>query len=327
MNSELRNERVERPSIAQLALFTGLSGIGCILLGYLLLPVAAAFYAALLTFENKNGKIFSYVVPSVVFIINILFNGFFSLEGIAYVAVGSVLYFLYKKGRGKGESAFYVTLLLVLLMLLSAVLLAFDSVGSIRISSVGEYYSEYYYSLKSSFVELIAGLKSVNSEGFIEYASNAAEAELMFHSAVYMLLPFLILAAFVLCGFTFKFFSGRVYKYSDDKEKIVCWNFGTSSLVAYFYLAVSVLMMFEQAGAFGLVITSLDLIFMTIYAYIGFKMVHLIIASKKGGMMAAVIIIAAIVLLSSFAIQLLSYIGVYFTVMFNKSRQDKTPIV
>lgn len=327
MNSELTNSRIDRSSVTQLALYTALGGIGCILLGYLLLPVAAAFYAALLTFENKNGRIFSYVIPPVVFIINIIFNGFFSLEGLAYVAVGSLIYFFYRKGKSKGESAFYITLLLVIMMLISAVFVAFENVGAIRISSISEFYSELYYALKNDFISVISGLKSVNGEGFTEYVSNAAEAEAMFHSAVYMLLPFLILVAFLLCGVTFKLFAGRVFKYADDKEKIVCWNFGTSNAVAYFYLAVSILSMFRNSGGFALVIMSLDLVFLAVFAYIGFRVVHVMISAKKGARMATVVLAAAIVLLSSFAVQLLSYLGVYFTIMFNKTNKDKTPIV
>ena len=327
MNPGLKHEQIYAPSIPQLALFTGLAGIGCVLLGYLILPVAAALYATLLTFENKNGRIFSYVIPSLVFIINILFNGFFSLEGLAYVAVGAVLYYLYKSGKGKGESAFYITSMLVIMMLISAVFLAFDNVGAIRISSVGEFYSEAYYALKNDFIDMLSSLKTVNADGFTEYFSNPSEAEAIFHSAVCMLLPFLILIAFLLCGITFKLFSGRIFKYSDEKEKIVCWNFSTSNTVAYFYLAVSVLSMLESGGAFALVITSLNLVFLAVFGYIGFRVVHVMISAKKGPRMATVVIIAAIVLLSSFAIQLLSYLGIYFTVMFNKTNKDKTPIV
>lgn len=327
MNSELRNNRIERPSIAQLALFTALSGIGCLLLGYLLLPVAAAFYAALLTLENKNGKILSYVIPAVIFIINILFNGFFSLEGIAYVAVGAVLYFTYKSGKSKGEAAFYVSLLIVVMIFISAAFLAFDNVGALRVSSIGEFYSQLYLSLKGDFISVVSAMKSVNADGFTEYTTNATEAEAMFNSAVNMLLPFVILVAFLLCGVTFKLFSGRIFRYSDDKEKIVSWNFGTSNAVAYFYIAVSVFSMLGATGAFGLVITSLDLVFLAVFAYVGFRVVHIMISAKKGPRMATVVIIAAIILLSSFAIQLLSYLGVYFTIMFNKAKKDKTPLV
>ena len=95
--------RVKEPSLPSLVIFAFLSGALCTLFGYIFLPVAAGIYASLLFAESKGKPVFSYLVPVATVALNFFLNGFYSLEGVAYVVVGLVIYRLYRSGKTKNE--------------------------------------------------------------------------------------------------------------------------------------------------------------------------------------------------------------------------------
>ena len=132
--------------MTRLAVSCVLSVIGCILLGYFMLPLAAAFYAGVLLYEKPNKRILSYVIPIVMFTLNLLLSGLFSLEAIAYVLVGLVIYICSSKNKSKGESVFWTTLLIAVLILISAIILPFDLNGSVGLISIKQFYSNLYFS-------------------------------------------------------------------------------------------------------------------------------------------------------------------------------------
>ena len=313
----------EKPSVATLAVLTAVFGFGCLMLGYLLLPFAAAFYATLLMYENRNGKLLSYVIPVVLFILNIFLNGFFSLEAIGYVVVGLIIYLSYTKNRTKAEAAFLATFAVAVLIIISLVLIAFDEIGAVRLSAVSEFYSSLYYKLKELFINTLVTLKTVDADGITQYRFNSSEAEEIFISVIPMLLPLLVISSFLISGIAFKLFSGSVLKYSETKEKILAWNFGASSIVAYFYLIVSLLSLFKLSGSFELIILPLNVIFMTVFAYIGLKVLYAILSVKKSTLFAIVVLAAAFILLSTAALQFASYFGVYFTIICNSDSASK----
>ena len=80
---------------------TLLFGFACLLCGYLLLPLAAGFYAALLSTEKKGTRVLSYLVPLFLLVINIFLNGFYSLEAVSYVVVGAILFVGFDKRKSK----------------------------------------------------------------------------------------------------------------------------------------------------------------------------------------------------------------------------------
>lgn len=314
----------EKPSVPALAILTAVFGFGCLMLGYLLLPFAAAFYATLLMYENKNGKMLSCIIPVALFILNIFLNGFFSLEAVGYVIVGLIMYFCYTKNRTKSEAVFWVTAAIAILIIFSLFLIAFDEVGAVRFSAIKEFYSSLYYKLKKLFVDTLISLKTVDSDGITQYRFNSSEAEELFVSAIPMLLPLLVIFSFISSGIAFKLFSGRVMKYSDSKEKILAWNFVTSSTVAYFYLIVSLISLFKLSGNFATVIFTLNVIFMAVFAYIGLKVLYAILSVKKSTMFAIIILAASFILLYTAALQVISYFGVYFTIISNANSNSSS---
>ena len=92
------------PSLLSLVLLTFLGAMGCMLLGYIVLPFAAAFYAALIFTEKKSKFLFSYLIPIFSVAINFLLNGPYSLEGVSFAAVGfsdTTTYFAFVETEGE----------------------------------------------------------------------------------------------------------------------------------------------------------------------------------------------------------------------------------
>ena len=137
MQLNIRDGENYKSTLAKLSVLTVAFSILCTFFGYLLMPLAAATYALVLTFENRGRRIFSFVIPVVTYLINLLFMGFYSLEGIAYAVVGIIIFLLVKRGKTKGEIAFWISFATVVMMFISALLLAMafnKSVSILKIS-------------------------------------------------------------------------------------------------------------------------------------------------------------------------------------------------
>ena len=122
MELSLKKRYSYKNTILFLSIMCALSAVGCSLLGYIMLPFAASLYATLLLYESKEKRIISYVLPVIMFVINFALNGLLSLEAVAYVIIGVVVYLSYVKKRSKAEGAFIATIVLLLLILISALL-------------------------------------------------------------------------------------------------------------------------------------------------------------------------------------------------------------
>ncbi len=314
LNSYMRYNSV----ILKLAMFTALGAFACTLFGYLFLPFAAASYATLIAYENQKRRIFTYATPAVMFVINLLLAGPYSLEGVAYVLVGIVIYFLAKLGKTKGEVAFWSILLLLVLMFLSAILFAMDYIGSFSVFGAFDYYAKLLNDGKTYFVDFLLTLKE---EGKASFAFTEAEAILMFNELVIGIIPTSTILAFILTGATLKIFTRNIFKYGKEEPGLFSWSFNTSNTVAYFYVIIFILSLVVpvDAGAFYHLVTILYSVFSLVYTYIGVKFLYALFLSKGKRPILAILIIAAIfVVFSSFVIGAISLLGVYVNNSMNK---------
>ena len=118
---------------------------------------------------------------------------------------------------------------------------------------------------------------------------------------------------------TCKIFGFIVSRFSDKPEQIVNWRFSTNSIFAYFYLAITILSGLAGASdVFGIAIANIQNVFMVVYGYIGFNYAQYLFSRNRSSFFVTLMLIIAIVALSSIAISILSFLGVYFTVMKNK---------
>ena len=327
MQPVLKRSSLYGKTVSALSGLTAVAVFGCMLLGYVFLPMASAFYAALLIYENKSKRIVSYVLPVVMFLFNFVIRdfSFYSLEAVAYVVVGLIIYFACIKDVSKGEAVFWTTLAITVMIIVSAIFLAFETLGSFGITPLEQFFSNIFLSYKSLFIDMLTALTVSNKEGISFFAYNPSEAELFFHEIIILLVPLVILFAFFLSGVTFKIF-GRVIKAKSGEDcGISGWNFKTSNLVCYFYIVVAIVAIFVSGGGiFELSVVSINTVFSAVFAYIGVSFIYSVIVSKRKSSFFAIALIAVVCLVfSSFAIQLLSFIGVYFNIFANKLSRRK----
>lgn len=312
--------------MARYTLLTLFSALGCSLMGYIFLPFAAAFYAAILIFENPAKRIVSFVLPIVIFAINFLLRGIYSLEAVAYLIVGLIIFLCVKRNKSKGETAFWIGVAIFLSVLISVLLLIFELSNSAGYTSVSKFFSEIYSEYKTAFLDAVTSLVREDADGVQLFAYNLYEAEMMFRELIMYLVPLFFLFSFVISGVTLKVFSRTIEKNTDENCEIYGWNFGTSNAIAYFFIALSFVSLIAgfDADVVSLVIFTLNTLFTAVFAYIGLKSLYYIIISRgKSRIFALVLIVIALALLSSFAFQLFSYFGVIINIVTNKVAHNK----
>ena len=317
----LKNQDDYTRVIVKLSALTTIGAFACMLMGYLFLPLASAAYAALLVYEKSSRRVISYALPIVLFTVNLLLNGIFSLEGVIYVAIGLIMFFSVKYGRTKGETVFWVCLAVTVFILLSAIAIAFDATSSVSALSIKQFYSNLYINLKSYFIDTVTALTVTDKNGTTSFAYNVFEAESLFNELVVSLVSVLLLASLILTGLALKLFVSLVNRYACEESEIVFWNFKTSNLVAIFYIVISVISFFlgYDSGIFAAVIVTLNTLFSAVFAYIGLKFVFYFITSHgKSKIFAVILIVIISVLISSFAVLIFSYIGVYVNIVSNR---------
>ena len=220
--------------ITSLSVLTSVAVLACICFGYIALPFAAGMYAALLIYDSK--KIISVTLPIAFFVLNIFLSGIFSLEAIAYVITGALICFMYKRGASKAETAFWVSLTTIFLLVCSVVLFAFNSMGKIELSAIKEFYMGLYDESKTVFIDLLVSAgDSLESDHSLAY--NVYEAELLYNQLIFSIIPMTMVFAFALAGISLKILSREIRKYSGVESGIDLWSFRTPNLVAWFYVA------------------------------------------------------------------------------------------
>lgn len=311
MNSETKIQSLYKSETVFLSIMTLVFGFLCLLFGYIMLPFAAGFYAALLAIEKRVTRFFSYVVPLIPLVINAFINGFYSLEAISYVVVGLIIFFGYDRQKNKAQAVFLATSALIALMVLSFVLYALDNVGVFKISAVDEFTFDLYETGKIKFTEFVTSFKSNDDSGLIFQNFNSGEAVDMYNSLILSIIPLGIVFAFVLVGLSVKLFSYRIKKIDSQDEKLVSWKFSTPPFLAYSYIVIAIFASLSKAGILAISLSTVATVFMAIYFYIGFTALFGFVSAKKGRGFALTATVLTFLIFYSFAPQVISYIGVF----------------
>lgn len=311
MNSLAKTQSSYKNEIAFLSIMTLVFGFLCLLFGYIMLPLAAGFYAALLAIEKKGTRFFSYVVPLLPLVVNVFINGFYSLEAISYVVIGFIIFLGYDRNKNKALTVFFATCALVLLIIASFILYALDNVGVFKFSAIGEFVFNLYDTGKMKFIEFVTSFKTAEESGLILQNFNAGEAVDMYNSIILSIVPLGIVFAFVLVGISTKLLTYRIKKIDFQDEKIISWKFITSPFLAYSYIVIAIFASLSRSGILGISLSTVATVFMVIYFYIGFTSLFNFVSAKKGRRFAITATILTFLIFYSFAPQIISYIGVF----------------
>ncbi len=320
MHSKVKKENSYTKTLILLTLATALSAFGCILLGYLFLPFAAATYAALLFYENKTRRIISIILPVVFLVLNCALNGFFSAEGVVYVVIGLLIYLFFDRKKSKTEAIAWLTILLTLFILISAVLFAFDANESASFTALADYYYNLYTSQKTKFIDYFSSLAAKDTDGVAYFIYTREYSENLFHSFVLLLPSLIVIIAFALAGFTLKIFSSLTLKITGDELEIAKWTFIPSKPISITYIVLAVITMFMDStdDIFSISLVNIYYILLSVFAYFGFKFIYLLISARKGGAYAVFLVLIAFALIGTNTVLLLSYIGVYYSMFLQK---------
>lgn len=317
MQIVLKNTEKYIQTMLILTAFTVAGVIACTLLGYLFLPMAAAFYSAILVYENPKKRIISYALPVLLAGVSFLINrDFYSVEAFAYIGFALIILISVKKSLSKAECTFWLMLSCVIFFMASMLLIPVSAGRSIL-----DFYAEAFSLLEEKFVYLLTSLSYTDNDGINLFYYNDYEAKNIFREFMLLAIPIAIVLTFLLTGITLKIFSAIVKRLSGEDSKICVWSFRIPQPVVYFYIILAVINIFSsgEEGIFAFVITSLYFVFMTVFAYHGVVFVHTYITvGGRSSFFSVVIILAAIFVFYSVSIQLLSYIGVYFNITYNR---------
>ena len=311
MISKTKAHRSYRSELAFLSVMTLVFGMACLYLGYLILPIAAGFYAALLAFEKKEGRACSYIIPLIPLVINVFVNGFCSLEAIAYVVVGTIIFLGFDQKKNKASVFFIASVALIFMMGVSLVLLAFDEFGFFEFSAVPDFYSNLYENLKLKFADQLTSITAKDDNGVLFYVYNASDAVELFNLIVFCLIPVIAIFSLITVGLCDKILRKRIAKFDSEDTRLVNWKFVTSPFISYTYVVFYVLSSFSSQGIVGTSLLIVSMILMSVYLYVGLVSIYGFISSKKGSKFAILSLIFIFVFFSSYAPQIVSLIGVF----------------
>ncbi len=324
MEKVIRKGNAEKRTIIFLFIMSVLSGALSAFAGLTLASVCGGFLAALWFFEPEEKRIFSYIAIPVILAIDIFLNGLYTLVGVFAIVLGLMIFLVYRLRFPKCESVFGMTLVATLLILLAYILLA---LGNKEGLSVKEYYTQVYDEYKVYFIQSFAAMYEAVPELRETILITEDDVVTILDTLVSMLVSFVIIYGFALVGISCKIFKIMVRRYSKDKAEISNWNFITPSIYAYFYMALTVASFFvgSELNEFALVVINLSNIFMIVYAYTGWACATKILASRRNPVLSNVILFVVIICFANLALNLLSFLGMFYTLSLNNFYNDNTP--
>ena len=315
------NESISRKKIVLImALAVVFSLALCVIFGEIGLPLFSAFYAVLILADRSSKKVVSLAACAITLAVTVslyIFN--LGTLALPFACVGGVLIsVLFAKGTPKGELAFYLTTIFVVMLVGSLYLSFATAAGNYSLSAVAEYINGWYAELRLEFVNSIMdAVKETSSELFV--AIDEITVSETFDSLFNLAPAAIVIFAFALAGVSLKIFSTLAYKLAKEPQHVVFWRFSTSNVIAYFYCALFVLNFFAAGnGVFSITVSNLFYVFLAVYAYIGYNFALSLLSGRLGYALSVIILIAAIIFFGIIALELMSLLGVVFTHISNK---------
>ena len=319
MKTELRSDKSYKASITLFFILTLLSLVCTAVVGEILLPITAAFYALLFVFE-KNKHVLSIICAAVSVALLLIPVSILPVWCAVSVLCGLVLGLAYRFGNSKCDTAVILTLFIAIAIIFSFVLIAFVKTGDYSLDSAFDFYSELYERLRSDFVNgMMQAMDSVDVEGIEQIEFTPEYFGALIDGVVNLLVSYVFIISFVLAGLTLKIFTAVARRFADEECEIKNWKFAVPSIYAYLYIAVYLLSSFAYGdGLFDLSVLNLSGIFATVFAYIGLKAVLELFSNKNRKGLGIVILFVGFALLGSLALDVISVFGVVYTIQQNK---------
>ncbi len=329
MCTKLKSGLSYKKTLLILSLLSVVFGVLTGFFGEILSSASAALLCAVLLFEDGEKRYFSIASTVLLLASNVLlfiFLGIFSFYGIEAIAIAYIIAFMYKRNYRKSTTCAVLTASVVLFIALTLIIAPMLETGVATLDAVKDYYTDMLDAARADFISGMKNMLDTVSANSAEgvYLPMAEDFGLIFDSFVNSLISIIVIIGFFVSGIALKIFSLVMGACSEDSKKNSEWRFNTTSLFAYFYIALFIVSTFIslENDTFSLTVINLYNIFMFVFAYIGLRSVYYMIRAKRSALFAVIVLGAAFMIMSVMSVQLLSAVGATMTVITNKFSQD-----
>ena len=300
-------------------LIFGAVGILCRIKGIIMIPLISAFLATILCVEKRRVTSVAVAVLLLAFEIYYGSLGYFTVISLSSVILAIIIALCYTKEAKKSHTALYATAFIAISIVLLATLYILGNFKNGSVSDVVDNFLIIYNNFKE---KTIADVMSVVRQSAKEEEMFSTESlNLLFDTYLNLSVALVSILSFLIVGITLKVFSRLIRSYSRNPDKINQWDFMPSAPFAYFYFVNAILSLFvsKSEDALSISIMNLHLIFMFVFAYVGYKFITTIISSNgRNPLFTSFAVLAVTVLFSSFAIQILAISGAFVSVNYDK---------
>ena len=326
MDIKLKSSLTNKKTLLILSLLSILLGLISVAIGDILLPLMVAVLAMIFLVDDER-RIYFIVTSSALAILNIaaivlkIGLTLFAFEGIALAVLLAICFM---KKSDKAETSLIMTAVCAGFTLVNLVILPMIELNTFDFGMVADYYLEMVDSLREAFVQTaMEAYGQILASGGIEI-SESIVTELYNHQLT-MAISYIVIICFAVVGIALKLFAKLYTRLCEDNSPVIYWRFRTTSVFAYFYIALMFLSIFTSTsgGVLGITIGNLYNIFLIVYAYIGFNQAVAMLSVKVRPAVAILIIVVVTVVAMSFALQLLAVLGVLYTIRKNREAIPK----
>ena len=328
MQIKLKNVKNLYKTLAVLSFLALLVSVFAIFVSDVVMPLSVALVALVLLLEVEKKKVFSAALIVMICIANLvslfILCGFM-ISGVETVILGFILYLAFSKNLKKSETAFIISAVAVIFILINAASFAVAFKGELAFDVIKIFYIELYDAIKQGVVSSLDVLNSSIPEGSAQMLLSASDLVALLDASLPLIVSLVALMGFAVAGFTLKLFSLIAVKLEGNREMLTKWRFRTDSLFAYIYIALFVLQIFTMGSSdlFSIAVLNLFYVFGAVYAYLGFNFALSLLSYKRSPAFAFIILIIGLLLFSTLMIEILSVVGVFVTISENKALSKK----
>ncbi len=315
MKTELKTNLSYRKTLLILSALCILSGLFSIVLGEIAVPFVTGFCAAIFVFETGRQKLFSFVVPVILIIINLLsvllFGAVSLFWGILSIISAYIIFYAYKKSKSKFDFSLMLTGLVSVFTILSVLVVGMICVKEFSLEASLGFYGDLYSALRDDASKIIVDFYSEINGSTANGSITLSDAGEMIDAALGTLVSVVVVFGFIIAGFCFKVFAAIISRCADNREELRSWQFVPPSFYGHFYYVLILAYFFAayNEGVFSTVIVNLYVIFMWIFAYVGFEVVRKKLFAGRRSVTVFIILALVILLFSSFVLQILAMLG------------------
>lgn len=308
-------------SASILAFVFGAFTIASFQLGIFFAPILAGLHASVILFERGKKRIMTFLIPAVLIIAEFIFCGVYSPNCLMALMISLGIYFTFTRSFfNKSEGAFILTVLVSSFIVLLFFLAAFYFNESFDVELAKQYFQAVLDDSRSDFVDRM--METINSSGSSTQSGmlNALTEEdilALYGEFERSLLALVMIIGFTIVGMGYKVFGRYVFRYGSNKEELITWRFTPAGVITAVYIILFLVNLFTsgKTDLFSVGINNLYLFLSFAYAYVGFGFAKAYLSYRFGNGKASIIVVIAILFLNVFAVNLLSALGVLFSIM------------